>query len=201
MSEILRSFRRNAVHVRDALALTPAASEPLEVSDGYIRDNGRLERYKRLAIPVRRALSQTDRAGFDQAYTALRETWVGRSDGVKSAKASWDALQQELGSIVAFDGGKMARREILRAWLDAAAFRDPLNHDDTYAVLMARWGPAAESLGTQLTEEAARIVLLLDESAAEALEEPVILPPPVKTPAPPRDRPERWWRRWRTKSQ
>jgi hypothetical protein len=96
---------------------------------------------------------------------------------------------------VSLGGGKVPRRESVSAWLDAAAFYDKLEREHAYDRLMERWGPAAESIGVQLTEEAAKIILLLDEAIADALEEPVILPPPARTPPPPPEWKDRWWRR------
>src|SRR4029077_19769584 len=57
VSETLRSFRRNAVHVRQALELLQRDGGRLQVDSGYLTDEGLLERYKRLSIPVRRALN------------------------------------------------------------------------------------------------------------------------------------------------
>ena len=71
MSETLRSFRRNAVHVRQALDLLQSEAGRLQVDAGYLTDEGLLDRYKRLSIPVRRALNPGDRASFDQALNAL----------------------------------------------------------------------------------------------------------------------------------
>ena len=44
-------------------------------------------------------------------------------------------------------------------------------------------------------EDTARVVVSLDDVIAEALGEPAILPPPLKTPAPPKDPEERWWKK------
>ena len=60
---------------------------------------------------------------------------------------------------------------------------------------MERRGKAAEGIGAQLVEDAARIILLLDEAAAAILGEPLDLPPPTRTPPPPRDPNEKWWKR------
>ena len=61
MSETLRSYRRNAVHVRQALELLTHESGQMHVERGYLQDAGVVERYKRLSIPVRRALNAHDR--------------------------------------------------------------------------------------------------------------------------------------------
>jgi uncharacterized membrane protein len=69
--EALRSFRRNAVHVRQAVAFMAQEPGHVGVERGYLQGAGLVERYKRLSIPVRRALNPTDRASFAQALEAL----------------------------------------------------------------------------------------------------------------------------------
>jgi hypothetical protein len=196
VSEILRSFRRNAVHVRQALGLLHETTGRVEVGRGYLQDPGSIDRYKRLSIPVRRALNDRDRASVAQALGAVEEpAW--RADGrFRAAADRWRLLQLELNGEIALGGGRLPRRDIVSAWLDASAFYDKLEREHAYDRLIERWGTAAESIGVQLTEEAAEVVLMLDEAVAEALEEPVILPPPERTPPPPRDPKERWWRKW-----
>ena len=193
MSETLRSFRRNAVHVRQALDVAQP-EHPLQVEGGYLQEEGLIERYKRLSIPVRRALNANDRASFAQALAAL-DTQPDSDRVLATAREAWHKLQQELESTVVLGGGKVPRRQILAGWLDAAAFYDKLDRDRAYDHLIDQWGRAAEGIGSQLMEEAARAVILLDEAAASALGEPVILPPPVKTPPPPPDPKEPWWKR------
>lgn len=191
-SETLRSYRRNAVHVRQALEALAADSGHVQVEGGYIEDAGQIERYKRLSIPVRRALNDGDRASFTAALAALPP----ESETCRRAREAWARLTQELDSTVVLGGTKVPRREILAGWLDAAAFYDTLDRDRAYDHLMDRLGKAAEGIGAQLMEDAARVILLLDEAAAAALDEPVILPPPPKTPPPPPDPKEPWWRRF-----
>ena len=74
MSDVLKSFRRNAVHVRQALEVFEKDAGRVEIEGGYLQDAGLIERYKRLSIPVRRALNPTDRASFAQSLQALGET-------------------------------------------------------------------------------------------------------------------------------
>ena len=194
MSESLRSFRRNAVHVRQALDLLEHEPGKMQMDGGYLQDEGLLERYKRLSIPVRRALNGSDRASFAQALSALQAT--GTPDELQTrAAAAWQKLQQELDSTVVLGGAKVPRRQILGGWLDAAAFYDQLERDRAYDHLIDQWGKAAEGIGAQLMDDAARVILLLDEVAAGALGEPVVLPPAPKMPPPPPDPKESWWRR------
>jgi hypothetical protein len=196
-SDLLRSFRRNAVHVRQGLSglEAPASAAPFQVDGGYLQDASLVERYKRLSIPVRRALNPTDRAAFTQALEALKETAGVDREARKSAEAAWQRLQQELDSQIGLGGGRVPRRQILAAWLEAAAFYDKLDRDRAYDHLIEQWGKAAENIGAQLMEDAARVVVSLDDVIAAALDEPAILPPPPKTPPPPKDPDERWWKR------
>ncbi|HKW00175.1 MAG TPA: hypothetical protein VJN96_10135 [Vicinamibacterales bacterium] len=194
MSETLRSFRRNAVHVRQALELLQTEAGRMQVDSGYLTDEGLLERYKRLSIPVRRALNPTDRASFAQALAAL-EAEPGPRQTLAAVTRSWTTLQQELDSQVGLGGSRVPRRQILAGWLEAAAFYDKLDRDRAYDHLIDQWGKAAEGIGSQLMEDAARVIVQLDEQAAAALGEPVILPPPAKTPPPPPDPKESWWTR------
>jgi hypothetical protein len=182
--------------VRQALDAMAPDSGRVQVEGGYLEDAGRIERYKRLSIPVRRALNDSDRASFSQAIVALGPASGDADTEVRrSASEAWKKLQQELDSTVGLGGAKVQRREILLGWLEAAAFYDKLDRDRAYDRLMDRWGKAAEGIGSALMEEAARVILLLDEAAAATLGEPVILPPPAKTPPPPPDPKEPWWRR------
>jgi len=126
---------------------------------------------------------------------ALAETAGVDREELKSIRAGWEKLQQELDSLVGLGGSKVPRRQILMAWLEAAAFYDKLDRDRAYDQMINEWGKAAEGIGAQLMEDSARVILRLDEAAASALGEPVILPPPVKTPPPPPDPNEKWWRR------
>jgi hypothetical protein len=195
VSETLRSFRRNAVHVRQALDLLQSEAGRLQVDSGYLTDEGLLDRYKRLSIPVRRALNPGDRASFDQALTALAGDPAVARTTLEPVAQAWKRLQQELDSQVGLGGVRVARRKILAGWLDAAAFYDKLDRDRAYDHLIDQWGKAAEGIGAQLMEDAARVIVELDDQAATALGEPVILPPPTKTPPPPPDPKERWWAR------
>ena len=180
--------------MRQALELLEQPAGPRQVDSGYLQDEGLLERYKRLSIPVRRALNARDRAALAQALAAL-DAVVPPPEALATARQAWQALTRELDSTVGLGGTKVQRREILTAWLDAAAFYDKLDRDRAYDHLIDRWGKAAEGIGAQLMEDAARVIVQLDEAAAQALGEPVILPPPPKMPPPPPDPKEPLWKR------
>jgi hypothetical protein len=181
--------------VRQALEGFADESGRIQVDGGYLQDATAIERYKRLSIPVRRALNPTDRASFVESLTALRRDGALGADRLEAIEAAWSTLQHELDSLVGLGGSRVPRRQILSGWLDAAAFYDKLDRDRAYDHMIDQWGKAAEGIGAQLTEDAARVILLLDEIAASVLGEPVILPPPQKTPPPPPDPKERWWKR------
>ena len=197
MSEILRAYRRNAVHVRQALSRLHTASGRVAVGQGFLRDPASIDRYKQLSIPVRRGLNPRDRASVAQALEAVGEPARRADARFRAAAERWRALHQELDGEVGLGGTRVPRRDIVTAWLEAAAFYDKLEREHAYDRVLERWGPAAESIGVQLTEDAAAIILLLDEAIADALDEPVILPPPERTP-PPAARTS-WWRKlWRS---
>ena len=191
----LRAFRRNAVQVRLGIEGLTHQEGRLQVDRGQIRDANLIERYKRLAIPVRRALNPTDRVSFVDALATTRELMPAAIAALDEAAREWATLQGELNSTVTFGGAKVARRKLLAGFLDAAAFYDQLDRDKAYNAFIEEWGTAAEGLGGQLTEDAARVIVLLDTVAAAALGEPVILPPPEKTPPPPPDPKEPLWKR------
>jgi len=202
----LAAYRRNAVHVRTGLGGLDAQAGKLQVDGGQIRDANQMEIFKRLAIPVRRALKTTDRVSFEAALAEL-QTINTASPAEALAQAGiatqWATLQTELDSTVNLGGRKLQRRAVLDGFLNAAAFYNQLEHDrartndraDEYDTFIQEWGTAAEGLGAQLTEDAARVIVALDDAIAAALGEPTILPPPEKTPPPPPDPKEPLWKR------
>lgn len=194
MSDTIKSFRRNVVHIRQALDLFKVDPGRVGVEGGYLQDEGLVERYKRLSIPVRRALNPNDRAAFAQTAAALKSAGASGA-ALGTIDAAWQRLQADLDSAVMLGGARVPRRQILGAWLDAAAFYDTLERDHAYDRLIDQYGKAAEGIGSELTEDAVKVILMLDEAAAVALGEPVILPPAPKTPPPPPDPKEKWWKR------
>lgn len=193
-SETLRAFRRNAVHVRQALRHVKEAEQlSVRVVDGYIQDPAWLERYRRLSTPVRRAAMESDKASLRRTLAALEET-LREGPALARARETFAEVQAELDSTVGLGGRKVARGEMFRAWMDAAVFYDSTDKQRPYEELLAAHGKAIESMSAELTLGYAEAILAADEAAAEALGEPVILPPPEKTPPPPPDPKEkgRW---------
>ncbi|HEX6322815.1 MAG TPA: hypothetical protein VFZ36_03745 [Vicinamibacterales bacterium] len=204
-AEIVRAFRRNAVHVRQALrAVKDAQHQVVSVVDGYIQDAGWIERYRRLSTPVRRAAMESDKASLTRALAAMERGASGRggsdTGALAAARRLFGELQAELDSTVGLGGRKVARGEMFRAWMDAAVFYDSTDKQRPYEELVAAHGKAIESMSAELAERYAEAVIAADDAAAEALGEPVILPPPPKTPPPPPDPKEkgRWKRVFRS---
>jgi hypothetical protein len=191
MSEILRAFRRNAVHVRAALE---ARTEIDRAGRSDASPPGQRDGFKRLAIPVRRALNGRDRASFVEAAAGVRpfREVAGSCD---AAEAAWRQIDLDLNAPIALGGARTTRREVATAWLEAAAFFDERDPDHAYDAFLDRWGTAGEAIGLQYAEQVARAILELDRAAAVVLEEPEILPPPVKSFEPARETRTRWWQR------
>ncbi len=166
---------------------------PTALDRGQIRESSRIERFKSVAIPVRRALNATDRVSAAAALETMQG--IGAPLGLNAAGDAWTALQRELDQTIAFGGGRVPQRAILAAFLDAAAFYDPLDRETSSDAFIDTWGTAGEALGCQLAEDAAKVIVQLDSVAAAVLDEPEILPPPEKTPPPPPDPQEPLWKR------
>lgn len=195
-TDALRAFRRNAVHVRPALrAVRESGERHVQVVDGYIQDPEWIERYRRLATPVRRAAMDSDRASLKRALASLEADYP-TSAALRRARQIFDDVQTELESTVGLGGRKVTRAEMFRVWMDAAVFYDSREKQHAYDELVAAYGKAIESMSAELTERYGEAVLAADEAAAEALGEPIVLPPPVKTPPPPPEPTERGrWKR------
>ena len=196
-AELLRAFRRNAVQVRLALDAEAGPGGPREMRDGQLQDRQRFTRFRRLAIPVRRALNPTDRVSFSAALMASRAAAsLGQhpTSTLDDADRRWTALQSELDSLVAFGGRRVPRRQLVMDFLTAATTYDPFDPDAAFRGYVDEWGSAAESLGVQLVEDAARVIIALDCAIAALLGESEILPPPTKTPPPPPDPKPPFWK-------
>lgn len=199
-ADVLRAFRRNAVHVRRELAALRAQAQQttaaaVRVVDGYIQEEGWVERYRRVSTPVRRAYMESDKASLRRTLAALdrvEDTAIAESRA--RAARTVGEVQAELDSTVTLGGRRIARGEMFRAWMDAAVFYDSTDRQRPYEEMVAAHGKAIESMAAQLTEDYAEAVLAVDEAAALALGEPLILPPPERTPPPPPDPKEkgRW---------
>ena len=207
-AEIVRAFRRNAVHVRKALETLKAQEQQgvrgatdgrqaVRVVDGYIQEEGWVERYRRVSTPVRRAAMENDKASLRRTLAALeRAEEPAAAEALARARETFAGVQAELESVVSLGGRKISRGEMFRAWMDAAVFYDSTDKQRPYEEMVAAHGKAIESMSAQLTEDYAAAVLAVDEAAALALDEPLILPPPERTPPPPPDPKEKGrWKR------
>jgi hypothetical protein len=190
---VLHEFRRNAVHVRAALARLEATARPTATDTGFLEQRERFAGYQRLSGPVRRVLRSTDRIAFPKAVTALRHAGGARPEAVRVIDHAWQTLQQELDASVALGGGPVPRRQVLVEWLDAITFHNTREFKDSYGHFLERWGRAAEAMAAELAETTAQAVLQLDELVASALDEPLHLPPPP--PFEPVAERLPWWQR------
>jgi hypothetical protein len=196
--EVVRAFRRQAQDVRRALAALGDQPAGRRMVDGYIEVDRWLERYRRLCIPVRRTFLPHDKASFRQSSAILRALAdpVLR-DQAEAAAAAHHVVMEQLSRETVLGGRRVKGTEMVKAWLDAAVFYDSTDGRKPYEEMLATLGKAVEGLAAEYTEDLARAVLLLDEVAAQALGEPLILPDPEPAkPPPPEPRGlSRWWPR------
>jgi hypothetical protein len=195
---LVRVFRRNAAHIRGARERLDRDSPALAVHSPARglpgADVARLKAFQALAIPLRRALSSTDRASFARTRAAFTYAPGRPAQRLGPLDMAWAALDEELNSTISLGGEAMDRRAILGRWLDAVVFFDPLDKRTSYDELLERLGPAAETIAAPLAERAIDLILELDAAAADVLEEPLLLPPPE--PAKPSAATSAsWWRR------
>ena len=96
-------------------------------------------------------------------------------------------------------GRRIAGLEMVKTWLDAAVFYDSSATRKQYDEMLATMGKAVEGLAAEYTEDLGRAVLQLDEVAAAALGEPLMLPDPApaRPPAPESRMRAAWWRKLR----
>jgi hypothetical protein len=196
--EVVRAFRRQAQDVRRALAALGEQSSGRRMVDGYIEVDRWLERYRRLCVPVRRTFLDHDKASFRQSSTILQrldDPELRRNADV-ATRAYQDVLSQ-LSRETVLGGRRVKGTEMVKAWLDAAVFYDSTDSRKPYEQMLATLGKAVEGLAAEYTEDLARAVLLLDEVAAAALGEPLVLPDPEPAKPPPAEpsRFSRWWPR------
>jgi hypothetical protein len=201
--ETVRAFRRAAQDARRALTKLTEQADTRRVVDGYIEFERWLERYRRLCVPVRRMLIPHDKASFRQTSAILK----GLDDAALRARAeqavrSYDELMTQLERDTTLGGRRIKGTEMVKAWLDAAVFYDSTDRRKPYDDMLATMGKAVEGLAAEYTEELGHVMLVLDEIAASALGEPLVLPDPQPTkPPPPEPRGLRgWWIRRRRES-
>lgn len=192
-AEIVRAFRRQAADVRRARTRPPAPAAPLKVVGGYIEADGWIHQTRRLCVPIRRVHLPHDKASFISSCRLLMQHDDDEiAEGARVAGGAYRAILDELEVETILGGRTIRRGEMLKAWLDAAVFYDSHDRRRPYEQILDEMGKAVEGIALHLTEQIADAVLELDEMAARALGEPLILPDPEPTPPPP---PEK--RRWR----
>lgn len=198
--EVVRAFRRQAQDIRWALAALDDHSAGRRMVDGYIEVDRWLERYRRLCIPVRRTFLPHDKASFRQSSAilcALSDPDL-RQRAEAAATAHRDVMDQ-LARETVLGGRRVKGTDMVKVWLDAAVFYDSTEGRKPYQAMVGTLGKAVEGLAAEYTKDLARATLLLDEVAAQALGEPLILPDPepAKPPPPEPRRFMRWWPRLR----
>ena len=196
--EIVRTFRRQAQDIRRALAALEEPSSARRMVDGYIEVDRWLERYRRLCVPVRRTFLDHDKASFRFSSMILRrhDDPELRARAEAATRAYQDVLSQ-LARETVLGGRRVKGTEMVKAWLDAAVFYDSTDSRKPYEEMLGTLGKAVEGLAAEYTEDLARAVLLLDEVAAAAMGEPLVLPDPEPAKPPPAEpsRFRRWWPR------
>lgn len=194
--EIVRTFRRQAQDVRKALAALSDQPAGRRMVDGYIEVERWLERYRQLCVPVRRTFLDHDKASFRKSSAIL-----GRSDDpalrarAEQASAAYEDVMSQLARETVLGGRRIKGAEMVKAWLDAAVFYDSTDTRRQYDEMLGALGKAVEGLAAEYTEDLARAVLLLDDIAAAALGEPLVLPPPepARPPPPEPGKLRGWW--------
>jgi hypothetical protein len=192
----LRVFRRNAQDARTALASGGGSGQRMRVVDGYIESEGGVESFRRLGVPVRRAILANDNAyiGRTASIIALAARIPAYAEAASAVIANHDSLQNELASGSLLGGRRVSHGELLRLWLDAAVFYDNNDKRRPYEEMLREMGRAIEGIAMSLTNEVASVMLTMDDFVADWLEEPRGVAAP---PAPPRpSRPPTVWQRF-----
>ena len=195
--QVVRAFRRQAQDVRRALAALHDQPPGRRMVNGYIEVEHWLERYRKLCVPVRRTFLDHDKASFRQSSSILgRHPQAELRTAADQAARAYEAVLADLSREIVLGGRRVKGTEMVRAWLDAAVFYDSTDGRKPYEEMLASLGKAVEGLAAEYTEDLARTVLALDEVAATALGEPLLLPDPepAKPPPPEPRRFPRWLR-------
>lgn len=186
----VRVFRRNAQDARTALATATGGEQRLRVVDGYIESEGGIESFRRLCVPVRRAILSNDNAFIGRTASIIAQ--AARIPDYKEAAAAtlakYDALQKDLTAGSLLGGRRVSHGELLRLWLDAAVFYDNTDKRRPYEEMLHDMGRAIEGIAMSLTSEVGTVVLAMDDFLADWLGEPrgVVAPPaPPRPPRPP----------------
>jgi hypothetical protein len=184
--EVVRAFRRQAHDVRRALAALGEQPSGRRMVDGYIEVERWLERYRRLCVPVRRTFLDHDKASFRKSSAILRRVDdAGLRARAEEATRVYEDVMAQLAREIVLGGRRVKGAEMVKAWLDAAVFYDSSVTRKQYDEMLASLGKAVEGLAAEYTEDLGGAVLLLDEVAAAALGEPLLLPDPEPARPPP----------------
>ena len=191
----VRVFRRNAQDARTALATATGGEQRLRVVDGYIESEGGIESFRRLCVPVRRAILSNDNAYIGRTASII--TQAARipeyAEAAAAILAKCDALQSDLTAGSLLGGRRVSHGELLRLWLDAAVFYDNTDKRRPYEEMLHEMGRAIEGIAMSLTTEVSTVALAMDDFVADWLGEPRGVVAPPAPPRPPR--PQTVWER------
>lgn len=184
----VRVFRRNAQDARTALAATTGGDQRMRVVDGYIEVEGGIDSFKRLCVPVRRAILANDSAyiGRTAGIIALAARIPDYAEAAAASLVKYNALQSDLTAGSLLGGRLVSHGELLRLWLDAAVFYDNTDKRRPYEEMLREMGRAVEGIAMSLTTEVGTVILAMDDFVADWLGEPRGVVPPPAPPRPPR---------------
>jgi hypothetical protein len=178
----VRVFRRNAQDARTALATATGGDQRLRVVDGYIESEGGIESFRRLCVPVRRAMLAHDNAYIGRTASIISQA-ARIPDYAESAAVilvTYAALQSDLTAGSLLGGRRVSHGELLRLWLDAAVFYDNTDKRRPYEEMLREMGRAIEGIAMSLTTEVGTVILAMDDFVADWLGQPRgAVPPPV----------------------
>lgn len=184
----IRVFRRNAQDARTAMAAAPGGEQRLRVVDGYIEAEGGVEGFRRLCVPVRRAILSNDNAYIGRTASLITQAARIPEHAAAAAAvlAKYEALQGDLNAGSLLGGRRVSHGELLRLWLDAAVFYDNTDKRRPYEEMLRDMGRAIEGIAMSLTTEVGSVLLAMDDFVADWLEEPrgVVAPAPPRPPRP-----------------
>ena len=188
----LRAFRRVAQEARDAQPAAGGGEHRLRVVDGYLETEGWIGRIRPLCVPVRRATLEHDSVHIGRVAAILLRARTDPDLAALTAavRDRYEAVLEELNSVSILGGSRVRHGDHLRQWLDAVVFHDSTQNRPSEKSSRPGTG-AQEGIAMALALEVAALILMMDDLAADCLEEPRggVTPPPP--PAAPR-RASRW---------
>jgi hypothetical protein len=173
---------------RTALAAAGGGEQRLRVVDGYIESANGIEGFRRLCVPVRRAILPNDNVYIGRTASIIAQAAhiPLYADSAKPVLSKYEALKTDLTSGSLLGGRRVSHGELLRLWLDAAVFYDNNDKRRPYEEMLREMGRAIEGIAMSLTTEVASVILEMDDFVADWLGEPRGVATPLAPPPPPR---------------